>query len=467
MVPLPLSVEECARHDARVTRCFERHDKDKSGSLDRDQLSAALTHLLKVSVDSKSLDELISRASQGDCRADGNLSLREFHCLFNATRLRRTFDEVDSAKNGVISADELVEALRRVGFRRSRDQAACMLKSIDKDGDGEISWEDFYRAFEFVPLANVERIAERWSELDVGCDTEFGGPTVVPEQLTTWQTIVAGTASSVASRTTTAPLERLKFDAQTLSSTARRNLVTSAAAVYRREGIGGFFRGNFLHCLRVFPAGAVSCWVYNALDREGQSASQRLRQASFVAVATGFASVLTYPLDSLRTRWIAQVSHSSYERRYDRMMTLLVRIVRTEHFGSLYRGVLPMLYAVVPFTLVQSVTIDIIRDSTFEVGKSAPAALDVAVAGAFASLAAQTVVFPLETVRRRMQIGFSRSSSTWSALRRIVVREGVGALYRGLTATCLKSVPSATVGAYVAVRIMDYFKTENGRKDIQ
>lgn len=466
---LPLSVEECGRHDARVTRCFERHDVNKSGRLDRDQLSAALTQLLRKPVDEKQVDELVSHLG---CQRGDNLSLREFHRLFDATTLRSTFDQVDKAKNGAISVDELAEALSAAGSRMSRRQAERMLRMIDKDQSGDISWDEFYRAFEFVPLATIERVAQRWSELAVSSDSDFFGPTLVPKHLTAWQTVVAGTASSIASRTTTAPLERLKVDAQafglaTGNTRRNNNLWASAASILRNEGIAGFFRGNFLHCLRVFPAGIVSCWAYNALDG-GENPSRRIWQACCVSLATGLASAVTYPLDSLRTRWIAQASFSSSEKkRFNRMATLLLHIVRTERVGALYRGLLPTLYAIVPFTLIQSATIDIIRDSNAEMAKQAPAALDVAVAGAFASLAAQTVVFPLETVHRRMQLGpSSSSSSTWRALRRIVRNEGVGALYRGLTATCLKSVPSATVGSYVAITIMDYFKTENETRNL-
>lgn len=172
--------------------------------------------------------------------------------------------------------------------------------------------------------------------------------------------------------------------------------------------------------------------------------------------------------------------------RCDSVITLLRIILRSEGPKALFRGLAPTLWAVVPFTLVQSATLDIIRDTTH-----APSAFDAVVASALAGIVAQTAVFPLDTVhrsafsraitslmplRRRMQIGYdqrrkrtvygdtSMPHSTLSALRHIVRNEGFAGLFRGMTPAYLKSVPSAIVGSCAAITIMDYYKSQNERR---
>lgn len=150
---LPLSVEECAAHDARVTACFRRHDVDKSGFLDKAQLTAALRELGMAVHKPSDLEELINKVDRGDHHREGNLSLREFHSLFDATRLRRTFDEVDVRRNGVISADELVIALDRLGCREvSMQYAQRMLERLDKSHNGVVTWDEFYAVSATVRL---------------------------------------------------------------------------------------------------------------------------------------------------------------------------------------------------------------------------------------------------------------------------------------------------------------------------
>lgn len=465
---LPLSVEQCTAHDARVTACFQRHDVDKSGSLDEAQLTAALAELGNSARNAAELRELISLVDIGDDHREGCLSLREFHSLFDATRLRRTFDEVDAAGNGTICADELVAALDALGCREvSQEVVKRMLARLDKDHSGVVSWDEFYSEFEFVPLATVRRIADRWGELVVVGDSEvIGGPTRVPNHLTAWQTVVAGTVSSFASRTTTAPLERLKIDAQA----GRRGdtLWAVAATILKAEGIAGFFRGNLLHCLRAFPSAVVTCAAYNALDTgDRPPKTRRLWQAWCTTGAAALAATLTYPLDSLRTRWITEKPS-----RTTSVLGLLALIVKHEGPRALFKGIAPTLYAIVPFTFVQSATLDFIRDAAAQTSRL-PSAADLVFASALSSLAAQCASYPLDTVHRRMQIGpdlkrkrivygdTPMPDSTWPALRHIVKTEGFAALYRGLLPTCLKSVPSAAVGSAVAVGLIERFKASN------
>lgn len=51
--------------------------------------------------------------------------------------------KIEIKGSGFISADELREVLARMGRRYTREQVDVMISSIDKDGNGQISINEF------------------------------------------------------------------------------------------------------------------------------------------------------------------------------------------------------------------------------------------------------------------------------------------------------------------------------------
>merc|ERR1712237_182511 len=65
------------------------------------------------------------------------LEVDEIKCLKNC------FDLFDSKKVEFLSADDLDEILRAMGFRPSKEELQEILKEIDEDGSGEIEFGEF------------------------------------------------------------------------------------------------------------------------------------------------------------------------------------------------------------------------------------------------------------------------------------------------------------------------------------
>ena len=57
--------------------------------------------------------------------------------------LKTCFDLFDSKKQDFLSADDLDEILRAMGFRPSKEELMEILKEIDEDGSGEIEFAEF------------------------------------------------------------------------------------------------------------------------------------------------------------------------------------------------------------------------------------------------------------------------------------------------------------------------------------
>ncbi|KAJ8598787.1 hypothetical protein CTAYLR_010187 [Chrysophaeum taylorii] len=458
-------------HEERVSRVFYEHDADGSGRLSRSQLRSALAALgaLEEEGCDKFIDMLLSRAAVDyEGHVDGELTLLEFRSLFYAQRLKMVFDGIANA-SGLITEKELVFAFREV-MAISEFEAKRMVELLG----GRVDFEEFFRRFEFVPAVDLKRIAERWHH--PSCEDYA---IQVPPGLTMAQTVVVGGVSSIAARTVTAPFERLKIEAQTSSSPP--GLIAEARRIARNEGpFRGLFLGHLLNCLRVFPNGAIGCSVFvGLLRREPQSTLSNpnlheLWRVSCAVASSTFVTTLTYPIDSLRTRWtvIGGGSESTFYVSPKTVGELFRLIIREEGFASLFRGLAPALYAVAPFVAVQQAAVDFARTYTVKHrmcdGENHNPALLVFV-GAFAGVCAQTLAYPFEVVRRRMQLGASQTvatadpvpTRTWPALRQIVREQGVRGLYHGILPTYMMVVPSCAAGYAIALTMFDFFKTRN------
>jgi solute carrier family 25 phosphate transporter 23/24/25/41 len=65
--------------------------------------------------------------------------------------------------------------------------------------------------------------------------------------------------------------------------------------------------------------------------------------------------------------------------------------------------------------------------------------------GAGAGIIAQTACYPLDTIRRRMQLKGKNYRNTLDAMQTIARTEGVKALYKGMSANTLKVVPNNAI----------------------
>ncbi|GBG00459.1 hypothetical protein Rsub_13205 [Raphidocelis subcapitata] len=157
--------------------------------------------------------------------------------------------------------------------------------------------------------------------------------------------LVAGAMSAVVSRTAVAPLERVKMD-QLLRSSSHSALET-ALRVYNREGLPGFWKGNALNVARTAPFKALNFFSFDMYSRAlAEHLGHDVGSLRFLAgAAAGItATVVCFPLDTLRTRMMAPGAH----HRYGGPVATLRGIVRHEGFGALYAGCVPAVIGMAP-----------------------------------------------------------------------------------------------------------------------
>ncbi len=174
--------------------------------------------------------------------------------------------------------------------------------------------------------------------------------------------------------------------------------------------------------------------------------------------AGALAQTITYPLDFIRARLTVDM-RGEYSGG---MWAAMAQVARTEGVFSLYRGLLPSICGIVPYVGIDFAVYDTLKSSPVmprRADTNEPTVPAKLVAGGIAGAAGQTAAYPLDTVRRILQVqdqkgaytsgGVEKYDGMLDALVRLARRDGIGALYRGLGANYLKVVPSVSVAFVV------------------
>jgi len=217
--------------------------------------------------------------------------------------------------------------------------------------------------------------------------------------------------------------------------------------IIRETGLRGLWRGHVATLLRVAPYSATSFATFDfyqgSMKRLGPSWMAGDIQSRFLAGAAAGASAtsLTYPLDLLRARMAA---HWGKEARYNEgYLSALRSIVREEGVFVLWSGLRPTIFGIVPyagcsFGFFETFKAQIKHYGGVNEDRELRTSSRLG-AGALAGLLAQSLTYPLDIIRRRMQVSPSLYRNEVDAIRRIWRSEGPSAFFKGLSMNWVKA----------------------------
>lgn len=133
-----------------IHRTFALFDSDHDGSITAVELGKVLDALGQ----SVSAAELRAMVSTVDSDGNGAIEFNEFVALLLPTDsspsdvtgeddLRSAFADLDRNHDGQLSVAELKRALRALGDHHSDEDIDALVHKADKDGDGQVSFEEF------------------------------------------------------------------------------------------------------------------------------------------------------------------------------------------------------------------------------------------------------------------------------------------------------------------------------------
>ena len=186
--------------------------------------------------------------------------------------------------------------------------------------------------------------------------------------------LVSGLSAGIASNSLTNPIWMIKTRCQLIADSSAGQRVyggyrDAVAAIYREEGIGGFYKGlsaSYWGCLE----GATQFMIYEQIKskllmqqnsrREEQGLpAPKLGYFLAAAVAKGTASILTYPHEVARTRLREQARNGVF--KYTGMWQTIGTIAKEEGTKALYGGMGVHLLKVVPNSAIMFLTYECVN----------------------------------------------------------------------------------------------------------
>ncbi|KAF9881790.1 mitochondrial carrier protein [Colletotrichum karsti] len=321
-----------------------------------------------------------------------------------------------------------------------------------------------------------------------------------------WRSGVAGGLAGCAAKTLVAPLDRVKILFQSSNPQFAKytgswfGVATAMKDIKSHEGVLGLFRGHSATLLRIFPYAGIKFLAYEQIrsvvirNKDQETPWRRLVSGSIAGVTSVF---FTYPLEVVRVRLAFETKHGGssltaicrriYNESFVRTAAktasssatetaaapVIAAIAPRSGIVNFYRGFTPTMLGMLPYAGMSFLTHDTAGDllrhpsiakwTTQAKPKDSPAGKPAPLrswaelfAGGVAGLISQTASYPLEVIRRRMQVGGAvgdghrlRISETAA----MILRErGLKGFYVGLTIGYVKTVPMVAVSFYTYER---------------
>ena len=213
------------------------------------------------------------------------------------------------------------------------------------------------------------------------------------------------------------------------------------AKILREEGFLAFWKGNGTNIIRIFPYSAAQLMANDFYKRQLAGADGRLevwQRLTAGACAGMTATAITHPLDTLRLR--LALPNNGYTGFGNALRT----VVRTEGPLALYKGLAPTLVGIAPYAALNFSLYDMAKARFYD-GDKPQNPWSNLLLGAATGTCAATVCYPLDTVRRQMQMPGCTHKGQLDAFATIFAQEGARGFYRGWLANTLKVVPQNAI----------------------
>ncbi|XP_068429510.1 calcium-binding mitochondrial carrier protein SCaMC-2-B isoform X2 [Clinocottus analis] len=442
----------------RLKVLFEVLDVNGDGGICVNDLSIGLK---KLGVH-RTEHELMKIVKAGDKDLDGQLDFGEFvHYLKDhEKKLRLVFKSLDKKNDGRIDSQEIMQSLRDLGVSISEEQAEKIMKSMDKNGTMTIDWTEWRDYHLLHPAGNIPEIILYWKHSTI---FDVGESLLVPDEFTAeekktgmwWRHLVAGGGAGAASRTCTAPLDRLKVLMQVHASKSNSMHITGGFSQMIREGgVRSLWRGNGINVIKIAPESAIKFMAYEQMkrligsDQETLGITERLVAGSLAGV-TSQSSI--YPMEVLKTRLALRKTG-----QYSGILHCAKHIFQKEGVAAFYKGYVPNMLGIIPYAGIDLAVYETLKNywlQCYATDSADPGVFVLLACGTTSSTCGQLSSYPLALVRTRMQAQATLEGGpqmSMSALfRHIIKTEGPLGLYRGLAPNFMKVIPSVSISYVV------------------
>jgi len=277
------------------------------------------------------------------------------------------------------------------------------------------------------------------------------------------QDFLAGGIAAAISKTTVAPIERVKLLLQVQHTSKQiteaqryKGLVDCFVRIPKEQGFLSFWRGNLANVIRYFPTQALNFAFkdkYKQIFLGGVDKNKQFGRYFLGNLASGGAAGATslcfvYPLDFARTRLAADVG-SGGNRQYTGLINCLASNFKSDGPIGLYRGFGVSVQGIIIYRASYFGFFDTAK-GMLPNPKNTPLVITWAIAQTVTTVAG-IISYPFDTVRRRMMMQSGRKGAdimyknTIDCWRKIAQQEGGGAFFKGAFSNILRGTGGALV----------------------
>lgn len=304
-------------------------------------------------------------------------------------------------------------------------------------------------------------------------------------------------------KTVVGPLDRVKILFQTSNPQFAKytgswlGVISAMKNIHRQSGSKGLFRGHSATLLRIFPYAGIKFLAYEqvrAVVIPHAEQETPVRRFMSGAIAGSISVFFTYPLEVVRVRLAFETTKDkrsglraicreiyhehvpaptpvSAETAVGAATATVQKIAPRSGLANFYRGFTPTLWGMLPYAGSSFLTHDYAKDwlrlpsvarwTTLPgtVTERRPAQLATwaqLLAGGFAGFVSQTASYPLEVIRRRMQVGGvvgdGHRLSMGEIASTIYKERGWRGFWVGLSIGYVKVIPMVATSFYVYER---------------
>ncbi|KAH6338339.1 hypothetical protein HBI37_117310 [Parastagonospora nodorum] len=328
-----------------------------------------------------------------------------------------------------------------------------------------------------------------------------------PEYL--MKSMLAGGIAGCAAKTVVGPLDRVKILFQTRNPQFAKytgswsGFPTAMYDIYTSTGIRGLFKGHSATLLRIFPYAGIKFLAYEQIrarvikNKGEETVGRRFLSGSLAGMVSVFC---TYPLEVIRVRLAFETqaearnsfasivrkiyaetppptSHNPSNPVTATATHVVEKVTPRSGLSNFFRGFTPTLLGMVPYAgasfLAHDTVSDMLRkpalapwttlpgtareESTTQSHKPAQLRYWAELSsGGVAGLVSQTVSYPLEVIRRRMQVGGvvgdGHRLGIAEVAKRIYLERGWRGFFVGLSIGYVKVIPLAATSFYAYER---------------
>lgn len=258
----------------------------------------------------------------------------------------------------------------------------------------------------------------------------------------------------------TAPLDVVKIRLQLqVEGNKYRGIIQTMKVIAKEEGLAALWKGNVPAAAMYVIYGAAqfsSYSMYNnwlsALQKEHDVHIGPAFHSFLLGSLAGCTSTLaSYPFDLLRTRFAS-------ETKFSKLTSTIRDIHRNEGGLALFKGVNTAMLSISLYTGLMFWSYEVSRIFSSSIDLYQP--IVEPLCGLCAGVFAKTAIFPLDLVRRRLQVNKSKNRNFLITGLNIVKVEGLRGLYKGLIVSLIKNAPTTAISIWSYEYVLRLYQKE-------